>query len=257
MPTCTFLDEIVTLLENGNHVDMIYLDIQKAFGSVPHQRLIKKIKSLGIDGNIHKWIKNFLTDRQQLVTLNGKSSKWSSVTSGVPQGSVLGPVLFILFINDLPQRVKSHCVLFADDAKLYKELKQLKDFEELQDDLYELCIWASKWLLFFNVQKCKVMHIGKGNPDFIYEMKDCNENKYHLKVVTSEKDLGITFQENLKFEEHISNVVSKANRLLGLVKRTFSYIDRTVFLTIYKSIIRPVIDYGDSVWNPSLKSIFK
>ena len=247
------LDEIVTSLENGNPVDMIYLDIQKAFDSVPHQRLIKKIKSLGIDGNIHKWIKNFLTDRQQRVTLNGKSSKWSSVTSGVPQGSVLGPVLFILFINDLPQRVKSHCVLFADDAKLYKELKQLKDFEELQDDLYELCIWASKWLLFFNVQKCKVMHIGKGNPDFIYEMKDCNENKYHLKVVTSEKDLGIIFQQNLKFEEHISNVVSKANRLLGLVKRTFSYIDRTVFLTIYKTIIRPVIDYGDSVWNPSLK----
>ena len=174
----TVLDKLVTSLENGNPVDMIYLDIQEAFDSVPHKRLIKKIKCLGIDGNIYKWIKDFLTNRKQRVTLNGKSSKWSSVTSGVPQGSVLGPVLFILYINDLPERVKSHCVLFADDAKLYKELQHLKDFEELQEDLYELCIWASKWLLFFNVQKCKVMHIGKGNPAFEYEMKDKNENIY-------------------------------------------------------------------------------
>ena len=249
----TVLDKLVTSLENGNPVDMIYLDIQKAFDSVPHKRLIKKIKCLGIDGNIYKWIKDFLTNRKQRVTLNGKSSKWSSVTSGVPQGSVLGPVLFILYINDLPERVKSHCVLFADDAKLYKELQHLKDFEELQEDLYELCIWASKWLLFFNVQKCKVMHIGKGNPAFEYEMKDKNENIYQLNPVTSEKDLGITFQNDMKFDIHISNVVNKANRLLGLIKRTFSYMDKTIFLTLYKTIIRPIIDYGDSVWNPSLK----
>ena len=199
------------------------------------------------------WKQDFLTNRKQRVTLNGKSSKWSSVTSGVPQGSVLGPVLFILYINDLPQKVKSHCVLFADDAKLFKELKQLKDFEEIQDDLYELCVWASKWLLFFNIQKCKVIHIGKGNPAFTYQMKDKNENIYELTTVTSEKDLGITFQHDMKFDIHINNIVNKANRLLGLVKRTFSYMDRDTFLIIYKSIIRPIIDYGDSVWNPSLK----
>ena len=145
MQLLTVLDK----LENCNPVDMIYLDIQKAFDSVPNKRLIKKIKYLGIGGNIHKRIKDFLTNRKQGVTLNGKSSKWSSVTSGVPQGSVLGPVIFILYINDLPQKVKSHCVLFADDVELFKELKQLKDFEEIQDDLYELCVWASKWLFFF------------------------------------------------------------------------------------------------------------
>ena len=126
------LDQIVTSLENGNPVDMIYLDNQKAFDSVPHMRLLKKIYHLGISGNTYKWIKNFLTDRQQLVTVNGKSSQWSKVTSGIPQGSVLGPVLFILYINDLQSKVKSHCVLFADDAKLFKELEQLRDFEELK-----------------------------------------------------------------------------------------------------------------------------
>ena len=213
------LDQIVTSLENGNPVDMIYLDIQKAFDSVPHMRLLKKIYHLGISGNIYKWIKNFLIDRQQRVTFNGKSSQWSKVTSGVPQGSVLGPVLFILYINDLPSKVKSHCVLFADDAKLFKELEHLRDFEELQDNLHELCIWASKWLLFFNVLKCKVMHIGKDNPFFKYEMTDRNENSYELKDVTSEKDLGITFQQNMRFEEHISNTVNKANRLLGPSKK--------------------------------------
>ena len=161
------LDQIVTSLENGNPVDMIYLDIQKAFDSVPHMRLLKKIYNLGISGNIYKWIKNFSTDRQQRVTLKGKSSQWSKVASGVPQWSVLGPALFISYINDLPSKDKSHCVLFADDAKLFKELEHLGDFEELQDDLHELCIWASKWL-FFNVLKCKVMHIRKDNPFFKY-----------------------------------------------------------------------------------------
>ena len=149
MQLLTVLDKLVTSLENGNPVYMIYLDIQTAFDSVPHKRLIKKIKYFGMNGNIHKWIKDFLTNRKQRVTLNGKSSKWSSVTSSVQQGSVLGPVLFILHINDLPQKVKSHCVIFADDANLFKELKQLKDFEEIQDDLYELCVWAFEMVALF------------------------------------------------------------------------------------------------------------
>ena len=104
-------------------------------------------------------------------------------------------------------------------------------------------------MLFFNIQKCKVIHIGKGNP----ALRDKNENIYELTRVTSEKDLGITFQHDMKFDIHINNIVNKANRLLGLIKRTFSYMDRDTFLIIYKTIIRPIIDYGDSVWNPSLK----
>ena len=106
---------------------------------------------------------------------------------------------------------------------------------------------------FFNIQKCKVIHIGKGNPAFTYQMKDKNENICELTTVTFEKDLGITFQHDMKFDIHINNIVNKANRLLGLVKRTFSCMDRNIFLIIYKPIIRPIIDYGDSVWNPSLK----
>ena len=140
--------------------------------------------------------------------------------SGVPQGSVLGPILFILYVNDLPDKVKSYCKIFADDTKLYKEINNLKDYEDLQDDIYELCRWTTKKLLFFNANKCKVLLIGNNNPRFDYEMTDKNYNKVNIKVVDHEKDLGVIFQENLKFDLHISFVVNKANIILGLIKRS-------------------------------------
>ena len=185
-------------------MDTLYLDLQKAFDSVSHQRLILKLERLGITGNLLRWIKNFLSERKQRVVLNGISSDWTDVISGVPQGSVLGPILFILYVNDLPDKVKSYCKIFADDTKLYKEINNLKDYEDLQDDIYELCRWTTKWLLFFNANKCKVLHIGNNNPRFDYEMTDKNYNKVNIKVVDHEKDLGVIFQENLKFDLHIS-----------------------------------------------------
>lgn len=135
-------------VDSGLSVDTIYLDLQKAFDTVPHKRLLLKLKKIGVAGNVLKWIENFLSDRKQRVTINGAKSDWTNVTSGVPQGSVLGPLLFIIYINDLPNNVKAHCKLFADDAKLYKEIAGIKDFKDIQEDLYELCRWTIKWLLF-------------------------------------------------------------------------------------------------------------
>ena len=168
------LDDWTKAIDNGLPVDTLYLDLQKAFDSVPHQRLILKLERLGITGNLLRWIKNFLSERKQRVVLNGISSDWTDVISGVPQGSVLGPILFILYVNDLPDKVKSYCKTFADDTKLYKEIDNLKDYEDLQDDIYELCRWTTKWLLFFNANKCKVLHIGNNNPRFDYEMTNKN-----------------------------------------------------------------------------------
>ena len=247
------LDDWTKAIDNGVPIDALYLDLQKAFDSVPHQRLLLKLEKMGITGNLLRWIKNFLSDRKQRVTLNGFSSDWSDVTSGVPQGSVLGPILFILYVNDLPSVVKSCCKVFADDTKLYKEIHGLKDYQDLQDDIYELCRWTAKWLLFFNANKCKVLHVGPNNPRFVYKMTDKNNNTVDIKEVEHEKDLGIIFQQDLKFDQHVSMVVNKANRVLGLIKRTFAYLDKNTFLCLYKSLIRSHLDYGDTIWNPVLK----
>ena len=247
------LDDWTKAIDNGLPVDTLYLDLQKAFDSVPHQRLILKLERLGITGNLLRWIKNFLSERKQRVVLNGISSDWTDVISGVPQGSVLGQILFILYVNDLPDKVKSYCKIFADDTKLYKEINNLKDYEDLQDDIYELCRWTTKWLLFFNANKCKVLLIGNNNPRFDYEMTDKNYNKVNIKVVDHEKDLGVIFQENLKFDLHISFVVNKANRILGLIKRSFVFMDKSTFLCLYKSLVRSHLDYGDLIWFPVLK----
>ena len=142
------LDDWTKAIDNGIPVDTLYLDLQKAFDFVPHKRLILKLERLGITGNLLRWIKNFFSERKLRVVLNGISSDWTDVISGVPQGSVLGPILFILYVNDLPNKVKSYCKIFADDTKLYKEINNLKDYEDLQDDIYELYRLTTKWLLF-------------------------------------------------------------------------------------------------------------
>ena len=246
-------DDCSKFMDADIPVDTVFLDFRKAFNCVQHKRLLLKIEKLGITGNVLKWIKSFLSNRLQRVVINGHSSEWTEVSSGVPQGSVLGPLLFILYVNDLPAQVNSFCKLFADDAKLYKDLQNLEDFESLQVDLDKLCQWTIKWLMFFNVNKCKVMHIGKNNPRFDNEMSDKQGNVKCLKVVDIEKDLGIHIQENLKFDKHISLTVNRANKLVGLIRRAFSYLDEQTLLVLYKTLIRPILDYGNTVWFPSLK----
>ena len=190
-------DDWSKFIDSDIPVDAVFLDFRKAFDCVPHKRLLMKIEKLGISGNLLKWIKDFLTDRQKRVLINGISSEWTEVSSGVPQGSVLGPLLFILYVNDLPSEVSSFCKLFADDAKLYKDLENLEDFEMIQNDIDKLCQWTIKWLMFFNVDKCKILHIGKDNPNFDYQMEDKDGNSTNLIVVNCEKDLRVYVQDNL------------------------------------------------------------
>ena len=249
----TVFDTWSQYIDSDIPVDTIFLDFRKAFDSVPHKRLLLKLERLGVSGNVLKWISSFLSNRSQRVVINGQSSEWTDVSSGVPQGSVLGPLLFILYVNDLPDEVKSYCKLFADDAKLYKDLQNLEDFETIQNDLNKLCQWTIKWLMIFNVEKCKVMHLGKNNPRFEYEMTDKDGNTKVLKSVEMEKDLGVNVQENLKFDKHISLTVNRANRLVGLIKRAFSYLDEETLLVLYKTLIRPILDYGNTIWFPTLK----
>ena len=145
----------------GGVTDAIYLDFAKAFDSVPHRRLIEKLKVDGIEGDILKWIKALLSNRLQVVKVNGEESFPALVLSGIPQGSVLGPLLFVLYINDLPDSVKSQIFLFADDIKVFRPILSEKDSLELQNDINSLDEWTNKWLLKFNPDKCHVLRMGK------------------------------------------------------------------------------------------------
>jgi retron-type reverse transcriptase len=146
-------------LDEGLDIDCIYTDFQKAFDKVPHKRLIKKIENYGITNPILSWIQDFLTRRYQQVSINGETSNQKEVTSGIPQGSVLGPILFVIYINDLPEAVESAAYLFADDTKIFRVINSLDDQHILQNDLVKLENWSDKWLLKFHPEKCKLFTI--------------------------------------------------------------------------------------------------
>jgi len=148
-------------LDEGFEVDVIYLDYRKAFNSVPILRLIEKLRVYGLKSKVIQWIKSFLTGRTMKVLINGSFSDLKEVLSGVPQGSVLGPLLFLLFVNDLPDWIISSMIMFADDTKLWRIIKTINDSQILQRDLDALMNWSNKYLLKFNPQKCKLMCIGQ------------------------------------------------------------------------------------------------
>ena len=148
-----FMEDVTEALDQGCEVDIIYLDFYKAFDKVPHKRLLEKLKGYGIRDNILMWIQDFLSNRKQRVSINGKNSDWRNVTSGIPQGSVLGPILFLIYINDLPSVVRCLIKLFADDAKLYQIIRRNQDRVELQGDISNSKDWSIIWKMFFNIKK--------------------------------------------------------------------------------------------------------
>ena len=147
-------------MDDGSPLDVIYLDFQKAFDKVPHQRQIIKLKSLGMGNSIVNRIEQWLTDRRQRVVVDGQVSRWKSVLIGVPQGSVLGPILFFVYINDLEEGVTGNILKFADDSKLFRKAKEIGDKQKLQDYIDELIKWSEKWQMLFNFGKCKCLHTG-------------------------------------------------------------------------------------------------
>jgi len=240
-----FLEEVTNYIDSGYPVDVIYLDFQKAFDKVPHRRLIIKLEAHGIDGKILQWIENWLSNRKQRVVLNGQFSDWRDVLSGVPQGSVLGPLLFLIYINDIDESVGGRILKFADDTKVYNKMRSDEDIASLQSDLCNLVAWSKEWQMLFNVEKCKVMHIGYNNMKAEYFMDGVK-----LEHVTEEKDLGVIISEDLKWEKQCSSAVSKANRILGMIKRNFVDRSKETVLPLYKSLVRPHLEYCCQAWSP-------
>jgi len=171
------IESVTSSVDSKQNVDTIYLDFAKAFDKVPHQRLLLKLRAHGIDGAVCDWIGAWLRDRWQKVRLEGSCSSWRQVFSGVPRGSVLGPVLFLIFINDLEVGTTSRILKFADGTKLFRAVVNLSDHSKLQNDLDTVCEWANRWQMKFNVSKCKVMHYGRQNtgvePSYCYIVCCC------------------------------------------------------------------------------------
>ena len=248
------MDKWTNALDVQTPVDTVYLDFAKAFDSVPHQRLLAKVKSYGITGHVGSWISDFLTNRRQRVSVQGSFSGWSKVLSGVPQGSVLGPILFVIYINDLPEGIKSWCSLYADDTKVSTTVDTEEGRRKLQEDLDRAVQWADTWQLKFHTGKCKVIHFGNKNVQHNYTMKTHNsEERVTLATTSSEKDLGVEVDNELKFSQHIEKQVGKANRILGQIRRSFQYLDANTMKLLFTSLVRPHLEYANAIWSPRLK----
>ena len=243
------LEEWTKVLDEGGSIDVIYLDFMKAFDTVPHQKLLAKLLSYGITGSVHSWISAFLSNRKQRVVVNGEKSSWMDVTSGIPQGSVLGPILFVIFINDLPNNIQGSVKMFADDTKLYMPIRSPSDCHLLQQDLNSAEEWANKWQMRYHPDKCTVLRIGNNHPNFDYSMQ---EGQSPLQTSSQEKDLGVNVDDQLKFSYHIEKAVSRANSTLGLIRRSFEYLDEESLTLLYKAKVRPILEYGNAVWHPRL-----
>lgn len=246
---CT-LDSWTRALDEGYGVDVLYLDYRKAFDTVPHKRLILKLRQYGIKGQLLNWIEDFLTLRKSRVRVRGKFSGWKEVLSGVPQGSVLGPLLFLLFVNDLPEWIKSSLVMFADDTKVWTTVGGQRNGEDLQRDLDSLQRWSREWLMRFNADKCVVMHIGN-EEDVAYYMEGVNGTE-KLKSTREEKDLGIYITRDLKSATQCAKAAAKGMSMIGMIGRHFKRLDKADFLMLYKVYVRPRLEYCVQAWSPYL-----
>jgi hypothetical protein len=246
-----YLDKCAEEIANGDVVDVIYFDFAKAFDTVPHRRLMRKIESYGIKGNLLNWIKGFLSGRSQRVKVNNIASEEGDVLSGIPQGSVLGPLLFIIYINDLPDHVLNEMYLFADDTKLLKKVATYDDAIILQNDIDAMQKWSNDWLLKFHPDKCHVLTLGKFNN--IKYAHQYSLGDQVLEHVVNEKDLGVIIDAELTFEDHISEKVLKANSIVGQINRSFTYLSPKLFRQLYISFVRPIIEYGQTIWCPRLR----
>ena len=183
------------------------------------------------------------------MVLDGEVSSWKSVFSGVPQGSVLGPILFLVYINDLEEGVTGKILKFADDTKLFRKVKEIGDKQNVQDDIDKLVKWSEKWQMLFNFGKCKCLHTGPGNTGMNYELGGTI-----LSETVKEKDLGVTMYANMKVSEQCSRIAaSKGNQVLGMIRRNITYKEKSLIIPLYKAIVRPHLEYGIQAWSPYLR----
>ena len=241
-----FYNHVFRECDRSKAVDVVFLDFRKAFDKVPHKRLMRKVRALGIDGDVATWIESWLSNRRQRVIVNGVPSEWAAVTSGVPQGSVLGPLLFIIYINDLDHGVSSWVSKFADDTKLGIDAANPESVGALRRDLATIGEWSNVWQMPFNLDKCHVLHIGSGNQSEPYSLQGSP-----LSPVSRERDLGVVVTADLKSSAQCVAAEQKAHKMLGYIKRVFRYRNARTVLALYRALVRPLLEYAAPFWSPT------
>ena len=242
----TLAEELVSGMDKGQQHDLVVLDFSKAFDRVPHELLLRKLDHYGVRGSTLKWIRAFLTDRVQQVTVEGATSDSVQVLSGVPQGTVLGPLLF-LFLSTTSQTAYSRIRLFADDCILYRCIKDGHDCELLQSDLNNLAAWEKKWGMAFHPEKCSAIRVTRAkNPiSSSYTLKG-----HALQMEDSTWYLGVELQPNMSWNRHMDQAVKKANSTLGFLRRNLRVSNEQTKSSAYFSMVRPIVEYCLTVWNP-------
>ena len=241
------INDWANTLDHGHRSDVAIFDFSKAFDSVPHHRLLHKLDYYGIRGCTKEWISSFLQNRSQRVVINGAQSDLQPVLSGVPQGTVLGPLLFLLYINDITVDISSEIRLFADDCILYRQVQSPSDCANLQHDIDKLYNWSRTWQMAFNAKKCHVMSITRkrDKPTMQYRLGD-----NPLSVVDTFTYLGVTISSDLRWRQHVSNTSAKATRTLNFVRRNIYHCRPEVKSLAYTSLIRPHLEYASAAWDP-------
>ena len=235
-------------IDQGKEIRVVFFDISKAFDKVWHKGLLHKLSNLGIRGNLLKWFHSYLHNRKQCVVINGTKSYLKNVQAGVPQGSILGPLLFLIYINDLVVNIDCNIKLFADDTSIYITVENpFSSAALLNSDLEKINDWSKKWLVSFNPSKTECMTISNKikkpfHPSLIFD-------DVHLKEVESHKHLGVIFSSNLSWNQHIDEMISKAYARLGQMRKVKFLLDRNCLQKIYFSFIRPALEYADIIWD--------
>lgn len=243
-------NEIITEgMDNRQQIDIVYTDYSKCFDRIDHSTLLLKLSNIGIHGDLFRWFSSYIDRRSQAVVLNGYKSHWSFIPSGVPQGSLLGPLLFIIFVNDIKHCfIHSRILLFADDMKILKVVNDISDAKLLQDDLHRFDSYCARNKLDLNISKCYVMTFSRKYTtiDVGYTLRNQIINR-----VENTRDLGVIFDNHLKFDLHIDSIVTKASKALGFVMRTsHSFNDIKVVKILYCAFVRSHLEYASQVWNP-------
>ncbi len=240
----------IKAINNGKFMDLVILDIAKAFDTVSIVKLSHKLASYGLPAKLLYWLYAFLNDRHQCTKWQNNLSLWQSIKSGVPQGSVLGPLLFNIYLNDLSKVIiHSKMIIYADDMKIFNADIDGLNANNLADDLNAVVSWMRQWQLTINKNKCNVVHIGKGNPKRNYFIED-----QQLNVLSIFNDLGVKIDQGLTFKHHISDITSKAQRLNYLIHNGFYTNSWEFKMRLYKLFILPIVDYNSTIWSPSTVS---
>ena len=243
------LNDWTIALRDNNKISAVYVDYSKAFDTVTHPKLFQKLIAYGITGNLLNWIICFLTDRKQVTRVGESLSEEVYLKSGVVQGSCLGPLLFLLFINDVTTVLDSNttCKLYADDVKLYSVVKTSTDAAVFQDNINRLKEWSDSWQLQISTTKCSSMNLARSDSNsFVFSLGDSK-----LPVAKSVKDLGVTIDNNLKYNCHINNIVAQARRRAGLLFKCFQTRNADVLARAFVVYIRPLLEYASNIWSPT------